>query len=199
MEKDRFEAAHRQWRDGHLAGRSGERRRRLEEGHAHAEKEMLKHVWWPAFGSLEHLHPEYEVTDFREGKRYIDLAYVRAPFKIAFEIDGFGPHVRDLSRRQFADQWVRHMHLINDGWIVVRIGYDDVKERPRLWQQLIAQLIGRLYGERSSAESDAAAGGRRGQGNPAPGGRIGQIPQASRRTEAARRRVSGGKDNLVAA
>lgn len=158
MEKERFEEAHRQWRDGHLAGRSGERRRRLEEGRAHAEKEMLKQVWWPAFGSLEHLHPEYEVTDFREGKRYIDLAYVRAPFKIAIEIDGYGPHVRDLSRRQFADQWVRHMHLINDGWIVVRIGYDDVKDRPRLWQQSIMQLVGRLYGERSSAESGATVG-----------------------------------------
>lgn len=119
---------------------------------------MLKRVGWPAFGHLEHLHPEYEVTDFREGKRYIDLAYVRPPFKIAFEIDGCGTHVRDLSRRQFADQWVRQMHLINDGWIVVRIGYDDVKERPRLWQQMIVQLVGRLYGEgRPNSGSDVGS------------------------------------------
>jgi hypothetical protein len=39
------------------------------------------------------------------------------------------------------------MHLINDGWIVIRIGYDDIKERPRIWQQLLQQMVGRLYGD----------------------------------------------------
>lgn len=39
------------------------------------------------------------------------------------------------------------MHLINDNWIVVRISFDDVINRPRLWQQLIQQMIGRLLGD----------------------------------------------------
>lgn len=107
---------------------------------------MLRHVWWPAFGHLDYLHPEYEATDFGGGSRYIDFAYIRAGIKVAIEVDGYGPHVRDLSRRQFCDQWVRQMHLINDGWVVMRIGYDDVRERPRLWQ-LLQQMVGRLFGD----------------------------------------------------
>lgn len=38
------------------------------------------------------------------------------------------------------------MHLLNDNWIVLRIGYDDIEQRPRLWQQLLQQMIGRLFG-----------------------------------------------------
>lgn len=42
------------------------------------------------------------------------------------------------------------MHLVNDGWTVVRIGYDDVEERPKLWQQLLQQMVGRLFGDAES-------------------------------------------------
>lgn len=38
------------------------------------------------------------------------------------------------------------MHLVNDGWIVIRIGYDDLLERPKVWQQLLLQYIGRIFG-----------------------------------------------------
>lgn len=142
-----FQTAYDAWIQTHLNARQGERLRRLQEGHLHAEKEMLRTIWWPAFRHLDHLHPEYEVTDFKGGRRFIDLAYIRSSVRIAIEVDGYGPHVRDLSRRQFCDQWVRQMHLLNDGWIVVRIGYDDVEERPRLWQQLLQQMVGRLFGD----------------------------------------------------
>jgi hypothetical protein len=146
------EAVYRTWLDAHIAGRRGERRRRLEAGHGHAESAFIRAIWLPAVRNLAYLHPEYEVTDFLEGRRYIDFAYLRGPIKIAFEIDGYGPHLRDMSRRQFCDQWVRQMHLINDGWIVVRIGYDDTKERPRMWQQLIQQMIGRWFASESERE-----------------------------------------------
>lgn len=143
---DRFEQEHRKWLDYHLKQRKGERKRRLEAGHAHGEKEMLRKVWLPAFGHFQYLHPEYEVRDFLEGRRFIDFAYIRPPVRIAIEVDGYGAHLRDISRRQFCDERIRHMHLINDGWMVIRIGYDDLVERPRLWQQLLLQLIGRLFG-----------------------------------------------------
>jgi hypothetical protein len=107
---------------------------------------MLRHIWWVAFGNFDYLHPEYEITDFFQGQRFLDFVFIRGPIKIVFEIDGYGPHLRDISRRQFCDQWVRQMHLTNDNWIVVRIGYDDVKERPRLWISLILQMMGRLFG-----------------------------------------------------
>lgn len=75
-----------------LRKRKGEARRRLAEGHSHAEKLMLQHIWHPAFGHFNHLHPEYN-------------------------------------------------------WTVVRIGYDDIEQRPRLCQQLLQQMIGRLFGD----------------------------------------------------
>ncbi|WP_052486900.1 hypothetical protein [Gordoniibacillus kamchatkensis] len=50
------------------------------------------------------------------------------------------------------------MHLLNDGWIVVRIGYDDVRERPRLWQQLLQQMMGRLFGDGQKPMKEAECG-----------------------------------------
>lgn len=151
-----FQLLHQRWIDDHLKRRKGESKRRLQDGHNHAEKEMLRSIWWPSFGHFLHLHPEYQMTDFKGSRRYVDLAYIRGPVKIAIEVDGYGAHVKDLSRRQFCDQWVRQMHLINSSWIVVRIGYDDIKERPQLWQQLLQQMIGRLFGdpERQLSEVD---------------------------------------------
>lgn len=148
-----FELEHRNWLEEHIKRSKGERRRRLEEGgHGHAEQETLRMVWMPAFGHLKYLFPEYEVTDFQGGTRFIDLAYVRPPHRIAIEIDGYGPHLRDASRRQFCDERVRSAFLLNDGWMVIRIGYDDLKERPRLWQMILQQLIGKLYGHGDESE-----------------------------------------------
>lgn len=59
----------------HLANREGERYRRLQEGHGHAEQLFLQQVWWPAFGGFTDLHPEYEVKDFRDGTRFLDFAF----------------------------------------------------------------------------------------------------------------------------
>jgi hypothetical protein len=131
----------------HLRKRSDEQLRRLKEGHGHAEKLFLQHVWWPAIGHFEHLHPEFEVFDFKDGTRYLDFAYIRSPFQVCFEIDGYGPHARDASRRQFADNLLRQNHLIIDGWKVIRFAYDDIQEKPRRFQQMLQQLMGRWFGD----------------------------------------------------
>jgi hypothetical protein len=152
---DSFDLAYQKWMESHQRNRKGERKRRLVESNMHAETEMLRYIWWPAFGDFNYLHPEYEVIDYLEGRRFIDLAYIRPPVRIAIEVDGYGPHSRDISRRQFCDQWVRQMHLLNDHWIVIRIGYDDVRDRPRLWQQLLQQMIGRFFGNAETQLSEA--------------------------------------------
>jgi len=149
----RFAQAHKEWFDQHAANLKGEARRRLLAGHAHAERAMLEHIWYPAFGHFEHLHPEYEVRDYFDGVRYIDCAYIRGGLCIAIEVDPYGTHYAKLDRRQYSNQWVRQMHLSNDGWLFVRISYDDIMERPRLWQQLLQQMIGRLFG---SSDTDYA-------------------------------------------
>lgn len=53
----------------------GEAKRRLLKGHGFSEKMFLEKVWWPAVGHFRQLHPEYEVSDFRDGARYLDFAY----------------------------------------------------------------------------------------------------------------------------
>jgi very-short-patch-repair endonuclease len=146
-----FEKEHERWIEQHAKQRKGERLRRLREGHGHAEQLFLKNVWHPAFRHFEHLHPEYEVRDFRDGNRYLDFAYIKHPFFACFEIDGYGPHWRDLDRRKFTDHLNRQNHLVLDGWKVLRFSYDEVVDKPRNCQQLIQQFIGRWLGSEASS------------------------------------------------
>lgn len=136
-----------QWLNDHLSCRQGERERRLREGHGHAEKAFVEKVWWPAFGQFRQLHPEYEVTDFKDGYRYLDFAYLRSGLRLAIEIDGYGPHLRNISRDRFSDQCRRQNDLILDGWKVLRFTYDDVNDNPRYCQQTLQQFMGRWLGE----------------------------------------------------
>ncbi|MBW4838431.1 MAG: endonuclease domain-containing protein [Paenibacillaceae bacterium] len=142
-----FQETHALWLSDHLSRREGERERRLQEGHGHAEKAFVEKVWWPAFGHFRHLHPEYEVTDFKDGMRYLDFAYLRSGVQLAIEIDGFGPHLRNISRDRFSDQCRRQTDLILDGWKVLRFTYDDVSDNPRYCQQTLQQFMGRWLGE----------------------------------------------------
>jgi len=140
-----FELHYQNWLKQQEASRKGESLRRLKEGHGHAEKVFVQQVWWPAVGSLEHLYPEYEAADFRDGKRYLDYAYLKPPHRICMEIDGFGPHARDMNRWQFADQLNRQNHLQLDGWKILRFSFDEIKDKPRHCQQIIQQMMGRWY------------------------------------------------------
>lgn len=81
MKGTMFDQYHQKWVEQHLQKLKGEARRRLQEGHNHAEQAMLRHIWFPAFGHFQHLHPEYEIQDFNEGYRYIDLARLKLPLR----------------------------------------------------------------------------------------------------------------------
>jgi very-short-patch-repair endonuclease len=141
-----YEVSYEEWLKEQMVDGSSERQRRLRE-HGHAEKLFLEQVWWPVFGQLEDLNGEYEVNDFKDGIRFLDFAYLRHPHKIAIEIDGYGPHNRDIDRRGFADRLMRQNYLILDDWLLLRFSFDDVKERPRQCQQMIQQLLGKLYSQ----------------------------------------------------
>ncbi|OCT15488.1 hypothetical protein A8709_15545 [Paenibacillus pectinilyticus] len=127
--------------------REGESRRRLTEGHGHAEKLFLEQVWWPAVGHFDFLHAEYPISDFKDGVRFLDFAYIRGTHRVCIEIDGYKSHHSDLNRWQFADQLTRQNHLILDGWKVLRFAYDEIKEKPRRSQQLVLQMMGSWFGE----------------------------------------------------
>jgi very-short-patch-repair endonuclease len=146
-----FDASYEKFMQTHLHSRSGEALRRLQEGHGHAEKLFLEQVWWPAVGRFDFLRAEYQVSDFKDGVRYLDFAYIRGTHLVCIEIDGYNAHHKDLNRWQFADQLTRQNHLILDGWKILRFAYDEVKEKPRRCQQLILQMMGRWFGEEHSS------------------------------------------------
>lgn len=139
-----FEDAYETFINAHVKSRSGPGEKRIKEGLEHAEKLFLKNVWWPAFHHFHALHPEYQIHDFKDEHRYIDFAFIQPKFRIAIEIDGIGSHWREITQDQFCDHCQRQNHLIIDGWRVLRFAYKDVHERPRLCQQAVQQLIGRL-------------------------------------------------------
>ncbi|PTY79465.1 hypothetical protein B5V89_05780 [Heyndrickxia sporothermodurans] len=142
-----FKEEYQAFLNAHLQARTGERLRRLQEGHNQAEMLFLKKVWWPLFYHFQYLHPEYEVNDFKDGKRYLDFAYIRPGIRICLEIDGYGPHLKNISRWQFSDSLERQNQLVIDGWTVIRFSYDQVKENPRRCQQIVQQVIGRWLGD----------------------------------------------------
>jgi uncharacterized protein YneF (UPF0154 family) len=146
-----FEVAYERFIQSHCEQRKGERKRRLLEGLGHAEKMFLAKVWWPTFHQFDHLHPEYEIHDYKDGYRYLDFAYLQPNFQMAIEIDGFGPHWRNITKWQFSDLCQRQNHLIIDGWNVIRLSYDELMERPRICEQTIQQLMGRWLGSAASA------------------------------------------------
>ncbi|RED57616.1 DNA-binding response regulator [Cohnella lupini] len=138
-----FETAYAQFMEDHKKARRGERFRRLTEGHGHAEKMLLENVWWPAFRSFENLHPEYEVSDFKDGARFLDYAFLLDYMLLNVEIDGYKSHAKDIDRNKFSDNLMRQNHLILDGWRILRFSYDDIVERPRMCQQILQQFMGR--------------------------------------------------------
>lgn len=105
-------------------------------------------------GNFDHLYPEWEVRDFHNGYRYIDLAYRPNGARGAIEIQGYGPHARDLDVRRFKDLCWRHCLMALDGWIFLPISYPSIKEETRRCQQLILSFIGKFISTTVSADSN---------------------------------------------
>ncbi|ASA24650.1 hypothetical protein [Paenibacillus donghaensis] len=138
-----FEQAHSNFMQQHLAGRAGERLGRLERGHHHAETLFLRNVWWPLMGHLEHLHPEYEVSDWRGRSYFADFAWLPGNVRLLFEIKGFATHVRDMDRQKYCSELNRETFLYAMGYQVLSFAYDDVEQRPDLCITLLRLALGR--------------------------------------------------------
>ncbi|CAH1191481.1 hypothetical protein PAECIP111891_00012 [Paenibacillus allorhizoplanae] len=134
------------WLEKQRENLTGEALRRLHEGHAHNEKLFVQDLWLPAVGNLDFLHAEYEVTNFRDGFFYLDFAYIRPPYLINWEVDDFSSHAKLVTRRSFEYERERQNQLMLDGWHIYRFPLDAIKEKPRRCQQLILQVLGKLYG-----------------------------------------------------
>jgi len=141
----RFEQQYEEWLLNHVNNESNPRRRELlDKGLGHGTIEFLRSVWFPAVGNLDYLFPEWEVRDFNNGYRYLDLAYTPGGVKGGIEIQGYGPHARDLDVRRFKDLCRRHCLLALDGWTFLPIAYPSIVEEPKQCQQLVLAFIGKF-------------------------------------------------------
>ncbi|MCY0900853.1 MAG: hypothetical protein OWU32_01540 [Firmicutes bacterium] len=111
----------------HLANASPARASRIAGGLGYVERLFLETVWWPTFRHFDGISPQHEVRDYDDGFRYIDFAYHLPHARVAIEIDGFGPHWRDISQEQFAANCRRQNMLILDEWRVLRFAFVDVR------------------------------------------------------------------------
>ncbi|NIK78830.1 DNA-binding CsgD family transcriptional regulator [Paenibacillus castaneae] len=148
-----FVEEHKRWLNGHIRSRVGERKGRLERGHGHGEKMFLERVWWPIFGSLEHLHPEYEVLDWRGNVYFVDFVWFQGQYKFAFEVKGYGPHVQNTDRIRYRRELNRETFLQALGYRVVAIPYDDLEEQPQLIITLLKSLLSPYLANESQGQA----------------------------------------------
>ena len=141
----RFEQQYEEWLQLNIdMEKSSRRLELLHKGLGHGTVEFLRSVWFPAVGNFNDLYPEWEVRDFNNGYRYLDLAYMPSGSKGGIEIQGFGPHARDLDVRRFKDLCRRHCLLSLDGWTFLPIAYPSITDEPKQCQQLVLAFIGKF-------------------------------------------------------
>ena len=149
-----FEEAHRLFIEHHERERAGERKGRLLRGHNYAEKLLLQNVWWPLFGTLEHLHPEYEIYDWNRKSQFIDFAYLpHNGGRFGIECDGFQSHIKDMDREKFNYAVNRETFLTGMGWRMIHFSFDDVQQRPEVCRMLL-QLVLAPFLARESVITD---------------------------------------------
>jgi hypothetical protein len=139
-----FETEYANWLQHHLERRSGQRRLRLEFGHGHAEKLFLRNVWWPLKGNFDHLHPEYEVLDWRRRPYYADFMWTPGFVKLNVEVKGFNAHVRGMDHQSYSDELNRETFLYGMGIHTISFAYHDVEKRPDVCRQLLKMVLGNL-------------------------------------------------------
>ncbi|WP_379145218.1 hypothetical protein [Paenibacillus sp. sgz500992] len=136
-----FAEEHQKWLDSHKNRRTGERLDRLVRGHGHGEKMFVERVWWPIFGHMDDLHPEYEVSDWRGRPYFVDLVWKPGQVKFAIEIKGYGPHVQRTDRTRYRQELNRETYLQIAGYRVVAVPYDDLESVPELTISLFKSLL----------------------------------------------------------
>lgn len=138
-----FEEAYEKFIAYHKKRASGLRLKQLSEDKGGARKLLCKNIWWPLFGNFDHLHPEYEVFDFKDGQRFLDFAYLPPFLRLNLESDSKHYHRTGITQEQYSDELDRQNDNSVDGWFILRFTYLDIVQQPRRCQQKIQQLIGR--------------------------------------------------------
>ncbi|HUC93846.1 MAG TPA: hypothetical protein VMS09_17820 [Paenibacillus sp.] len=136
-----FEEAHHRFIQYHIERRTGERKARLIRGHKFGEKLLLQNLWWPVFGNLNDLHPEYEIYDWNRKSQFIDFAFLPPFGQFGIEGDGFQSHVKDMDREKHNYSLNRDTFLTGMGWKMLHFSIDDLQHRPENCRMLLRLVM----------------------------------------------------------
>ncbi|WP_217593080.1 winged helix-turn-helix domain-containing protein [Cohnella sp. GbtcB17] len=152
-----FERAFAPWWSATLRAAKGARLKRLKAGLTYASMYFLRFTWFAAFGSLKGLVPEYEVRDYKDGFRYIDFAFFTNAHRIAIEVDGRFSHRLNVTPAEYEDELMRQNHLVLDGWSVIRLAFQSIRDKPKQCQQVLQQMLGKWRTDDEGAKWPLAA------------------------------------------
>ncbi|MDQ0114230.1 hypothetical protein J2T15_003685 [Paenibacillus harenae] len=140
-----FKNAYEEWMARQIAEEKSHRRKEfLRKGLGHGTMEYLRLIWYPAIGNFDHLYAEYEVRDFNNGYRYLDLAYMPEDVKGCIEVQDFRSHARDIEASRFKDLCMKQALLALDDWLFLPIAYLSIKEDPGVCKQLTLSFVGKF-------------------------------------------------------
>lgn len=143
-------AAYDKWMAFQIKSCIGDRRRRLQKDLSFSLKKFIIHVFWPAVGSFNGWFAEYEVMDYKDGVRYLDMANLSTVIKISIEVDDKGTHGQDSYK--FSDDRFRQNDLVIDDWKVLRFSLQSILEQPRRCQQQLMHALAKWEIESNSAQ-----------------------------------------------
>ncbi|MDQ6418538.1 transcriptional regulator [Paenibacillus sp. LHD-117] len=140
-----FDDIYENWLAKQIVEESSPRRQEfLRKGLGHGTVQFLRSIWLPTIGNLDHLYPEYEVRDFNNGYRYLDLAYMPGGAKGCIEIQDYRTHARDIEASRFKDLCMKQSLLVLDDWIFLPIAYLSIREDPGVCKQLTLSFVGKF-------------------------------------------------------
>ncbi|MBO9607681.1 MAG: transcriptional regulator [Paenibacillaceae bacterium] len=149
-----FDEVYQRWLKQHIMEEKSPRRRELlQKGLSRGSVDLLRLIWFPAIGNLDHLYPEYEVRDFNNGYRYLDFAYLPAPLKKGcLEVHDFRSHARDIEVSRFKDLCMKQALLALDDWLFLPIAYLSIIDDPGVCKQLVLSFVGKFLSGSVPAE-----------------------------------------------
>ncbi len=140
-----FETKMNQWLHDQLAVEKNPRRREiLQKEVGHGTKEFLRTIWYPAVGNFNHLYAEWEVRDYGNRYRYLDLAYMPGGAKGCIEIHGYRSHARDIEAWRFRDLCKKQAYLVLGDWLFLPVAYLSIEEEPEVIKQMVLSFVGKF-------------------------------------------------------
>ncbi|AZK47536.1 transcriptional regulator [Paenibacillus lentus] len=140
-----FGEVYESWLARHIAEEDNPRRRGLlRKGLSHGTVTFLRTIWFPVIGNLNDLYPEYEVRDFNNRYRYLDLAYMPGGAKGCIEIHDYRSHARDVEVERFKDLCMKQAMLVLDDWSFLPIAFLSIRDDPGMCKQLVLSFVGKF-------------------------------------------------------